>query len=432
MKTSSSLLVLGLTGTLLFAPVGPASAQLDKCQKSVAKEVLKLQNKITKALNKCADSVQAQVQRDKPLADVGAKCDKQLDKAINANNPSSAISKAMATLKQLGPGGGATCSDSDLFSLGYLPENAFGDRWTRLAAIAAWQAGGETATYGNPSMSLDLGSLSLASPDCPLCRRAAFPPCFTQTCQLAAGSGGATSTVATSIPLALTGASSTGRCDVPTVMDPGEVALITGPSQGFLPIEIGGGIFACVTPVSSMGVANCGGGFPTVDTHACADHIVEDGVDECETAAPVQFCGNDSNDATHAGTVQGGACFTLTLGAPADGASFSVVRNRIQVLLPGEYGSDGLPCTSDDEPAALAGPFNNLNTTGAVSAQVIDPDNDDAAGDLTAGPTSGSPTAVCAVAAQGALSGLTTVNSFSALHSLLGADSVSETSLICE
>ncbi len=431
MKTRSSLLVLALAGALLLMPAAPASAQLDKCQKSISKEVLKLQNQINKALNKCADSVQKQLEKDKPLTDVSGKCNAQLDKAINADNASSAISKAMGKLAELGPSGKATCSDSDLFSLGHLPENAFGDRWTKVAAIAAWQAGYDNASHGNPTMSFDLGSLSLAGPGCPLCLRAATPPCLMQTCKLAAGSGGPINTSGGPIPIVLNGAANAGRCDVPSIMDAGETAIVSGSQQGIVPIDVAGLANACIFSLTSLGVENCGGTLPTVDLHACTDHIVDGGVDECETGAPIQFCGNDVDDANHEGTVNGGMCTTLTLGPPADGSSFSLVRNRIQVILPGEEGPDGLACTLDDEPAMLVGPFNSPTTTGTASAQLIDPDNNDAAADLTTGLVIGSPVD-CNLGAQGDLSGSTTVSGFAALHALLGLDLTSRASLICE
>ena len=70
-------------------------------------------------------------------------------------------------------------------------------------------------------------------------------------------------------------------------------------------------------------------------------------------------------------------------------------------------------------------------TTGTASAQMIDPDNNDAAADLTTGRLIGSPVD-CNLGAQGDLSGSTTVSPFAALHALLGLDLTSLASLSCE
>lgn len=430
MNTRTSLLVLGLAGAVLFGPAAPVSAALDRCQKLVSKEVLKLERRIARALTLCADLVQAQVQKNKPIADVSTRCDRQLSRAVDAANGQSAISKALVNLRKIGPAGNARCSDSDLLSLGHLPENPFGDRWTRLAAIAAWQTAWENAVFGNATLVNAIQALVEAA-GCPLCSLVRAPPCRTQVCSLAAGSGGTTNGFA----FAFSGAAVAGGCDMPSIMPVGEFAAVTAPQQGILPIAIGGGIFVCVNAFRGVGVTNCGGTFPTVDTDVCTDHIVDEGGDECETAAgTAQFCAPDVVEGAgspHPGVTNGGPCLTLTTGAPATGATFLLITSRIQIILPSQKGADGVPCTADDTPASVARTMTLAQTTGTATSRVIDPNDNAGAADLTAGPTGGMLEPDCGAAASGDLSD-TSVNAFSALHSVLGLDQVAESSLICQ
>jgi hypothetical protein len=120
----------------------------------------------------------------------------------------------------------------------------------------------------------------------------------------------------------------------------------------------------------------------------------------------------------------------FTSNPPSAGETFSIATNRIQVILSTEVGGDGLPCTPDDTPAAVTPPATIPQTTGTATARVIDPDAVDLDPDATGGPVVGAPFD-CSVIASSNLSGGSTASSFSALHALLGADSVVESNLDC-
>jgi len=414
--------------------VSIAGATPDKCQKSISKEVLKLESKIVKGIVKGADAKQKADAKGDPLSDVTAKVNATLGKVIDVGNPKSAISKTLAKLASIGPSDKGTCSDAELYAQGYLPEGTFGDRWRKLAVIAAWSTAWQNAALGNATLALDYQELSEAG-GCPLCDLVASPPCATATCTLAGTSGSS----ANGIPFPITGALATGACNVPSIMAPGEFASIAGPQRSLDVLTVLPGVFACVETFTTMGVINCTGTMPTVDTDICTDHIVEDlggglFADECATGSGTQqFCGDPEPDTAHtlpAGALNGGPCITLTAGAPAPGEAFLIATNRIQVIIGAETGSDGLPCTADDTPAVVTPPATIPQTTGTASARVVDPDAVDSDPDATAGPVAGVPFD-CSVITSADLSGGSTVSSFSALHALLGADSLVETNLDC-
>ncbi len=426
----------------VIASATSAPAAIDKCQKAISKEILKLESKVVKSIVKGADAFQKAEAKGSAISSITGKVNDTLAKTIDTGNSKSAISKALTKLASIGPSDKATCSDTDLFTLGFLPEGLAGDRWRRLAVIAALQTGYNNAVLGNATLGNDYQAMVDAG-GCALCSMIATPPCVAQTCRLDPSSGGQTNGALGMTPVSTTGAVPITSCDVPSVMPAGEFATIGGPQSGIDPIFVvatpGSQLVACVTTLRTMGVANCvGGTMPSVDSHHCSDHIVEDIggiiVDECEDGSgTVQVALPDLDDPTHGGVVNGGGVSTFTANPPAAGESFVLTTNRIQLLVEtlGEFGPDGVPCSPDDTPAIVTPSAVQAQTTGTATSEVIDRDNVEGVGQTTTTTVTGTPFD-CSLTPSGVLSGGVTVSAFSALHATFGFDNAVNNSLICE
>ena len=429
-----------LGAAVAVATASPSSAVIDKCQKSISKEVLKLESKIVKSIVKGADTYQKAAAKGDPISGITGKVNDTLAKAIDVANPKSAVSKTMAKLSAIGPSDKATCTDADLFSLGFIPEGIGGDRWTRLAVIASLQTAYENAVLGNATFGADYQAMVDAG-GCSLCSILANPSCVDRTCTLDPASGGQTNSATGVVLTSTTGSVPVGSCNVPSIMPPGEFATIGGAQRGLDPIVVGGApgslVVACVTTLRTMGVQNCTGTMPSVDYDVCVDHTVEDIggilVDECETGGgSVQVALPDVDDPNHPGVVNGGAVVTFTTGAPSSGESFVVTANKIQVLLEslGEFGVDGVPCTPDDSPAISTPATVQMQTTGTATTEVIDSNNTEGNGLTTTTTVSGSPFD-CSATQTGGTTG-ETVSAFSALHAIFTFDQSVNNTLICD
>lgn len=435
-----------LAVSLVVVSAGPATAGLDKCQKSVSKEIGKLESKMLKALNKCADQYAKAVRKGNPISSIAGKCNDALSKTFDITNPKSKIAKAKDKLASLIPKG--KCTDEDLSNLGHLTENVWGDKWQRWALIAAWKSAYENALSANANL-VDIFEQTLATGSCGLCSLVSSPPCHAHNCILGAGSGGPVNTRVASplVTTNLTGAVPIASCNVPSVFPAGEIAIVGTPNRGIARIvDLLPGVHVCVTSFRAEGYINCLGaaGNPRVDTDICVDHLVQDlggGVfaDECETGAPTEVCQPDAADTDHAlapGEVNGGTCLNVTTNAATAGDAFFLATTRIQIVLAAEVGGDGEPCTFDDVPATVTAPATIPQTTGQAMARVIDPDAMDAAPDLIAGPVSGVAAPDCDVLQSSDSSGLETVSAAAALHGLEVAgtpyDTAFITRLVCQ
>ncbi len=444
-RMRTGLLVAILIGFVSVGLSGPVLGSIDKCQKAISKENQKLEAKMVKALNKCADNYQKAVKKGDPLSTITGKCNDALGKVFDIGNPSSTIAKAQGKLAGLVPG--EKCDDADLEGLGHLSEALFGDKWQRLVLIAAWKTAYENATLSNA----DLGNIFQEMVDaggCPLCSLVSSPPCHNHTCILGPGSGGPVNTVLAGVPSTiattnLTGATPISTCYVPSILGTGEYGIVSGAgSKGILPVlNLLPGVHVCVTSFRAEGYVNCIGpaGSPRVNTDMCVDHLVQDlgGVfaDECETGAPTEVCQPRLPDTDHVlapNEVNGGVCLNLTTSPAALGEAFFLSTTRVQVVLAGEVGGDGIACTADDNPATITAASTIPQTTGQATSRVIDSNAQDAWPDITVGPISGIPFN-CAQLFTGSTSGGKTVSAAAALHGLPGPlDSGFSTTLICQ
>lgn len=427
-STWGRLSVVGMAA-LAVALAAPSHASIDKCQKAVSGVHLKLEASITKALGKCADGYQKAVLKGDPVSSISGKCNDGLAKVIDLANPSSAMAKAKAKLADLVTKG--SCTDSDLQALGHLPASTLGDRWQRAVLISALDTAYTASLSANGSLVAIMNAINDAG-GCAQCAVVKNPPCFTHSCILDGTSGGSVKT-GPGAPLAfsISGAINIGVCNVPSLNPTNEYTVLGAPSKGFDAVTvIPGTAYACVTGFRTEGLMTCGGAAPRLDYSVCTDHIIEALGDECETAAPGQLCQPDTDDATHAGVVNGGPCLTPTSVAAANGDAFFLAVTRIQVLLASELGGDGLPCTADDAPASVAAATQIPQTTGSATATVIDANNTEGS-TITAGPLTGSPFS-CAGVVSSNTSGGKTVSALPALHALLGADLVTTNTLSCQ
>lgn len=441
------LVATGAFGCLLAVTAHSASAAIDQCQKAIAKEHAKLEAKMVKALNKCADNYQKAVKKGDPLSSVTGKCNDALDKAFNLSNGASAIAKAKAKLNGLV---GGKCTDpGDLAALGHLSQVLFGDRWQRHVLVSAWRVAYDNALAANANL-VNIMQQMAGAGGCALCSAVKGPPCHIHNCILGSGSGGPVnistgSGQVTLLTTNLTGAVPVAACDVPSVIPAGEVAVLGGPSRGIEPVlNVLPNIHVCVTGFRTAGYVNCVGaaGPPKVNTDICVDHIVEvlgaTVNDECETGATGEVCQPDTADTFHTlapDQVNGGSCLNLTTSPGVVGDAFLISTTRIQVINAslGETGPDGLPCTPDDTPATVTASATIPLTTGTASARVKQPHANLAAPDLTVGPFTGVPFPACNVLSSSDLSGGQTVNAAAALHGLPGPlDPAFSTKLICQ
>jgi len=413
----------------------PASAALDKCEKAISGVQQKLATSIEKALSKCADGYQAAVVKGKSIADVAAKCQGSLSKAVDFANSASAMGKSKLKLSDLITK--QTCTDLDLQALGHLPQSTFGDRWQRLVLIGAFDSAYSTNLKSVGPLVNIMRALSDAG-GCPLCDLVSNPPCFSHACILDNTSGGEVHTTGSPITFGLSGAISIGLCNVPSIFPSGEYAVLGTPAKGFDTVTvIPGTAYACVRAFRTEGYIACGGTAPKVNYTICQDHMVTDlggglFADECETTPPPagQFCAADTADAVHSGVINGGPCLQVTTAPAAPGDAFFLATTEIQVVLASELGPDGIACTDDDTPATPATPNALPQTTGSASALVKDANNT-AGVTINGGPLTGAPFN-CAQATTSNTSGGKTVSVLPALHGLLGNDLTTQNTLSCQ
>ena len=121
-KTGRFVSIASALTLALFALSSPASAQLDKCQKSIQKEMQKLEGKLQKGLQKCADGFRKDSVKGASLVKAAAKCEGQLGKDLGLGGTT--MGKAFSKLTGLTPG---TCSDASLQILGHLPAGSMGE-----------------------------------------------------------------------------------------------------------------------------------------------------------------------------------------------------------------------------------------------------------------------------------------------------------------
>ena len=416
------------------AVAAPSQASVGKCQKAVAGVHLKLEAAITKSLGKCADGYQKAVDKGDPLTDISGKCSDGLAKTIDLSNASSAMAKSKTKLADLVTKG--TCTDSDLQALGHLPVGTFGDRWQRNVLISALDTAYTASLSANGALVAILNEINDAG-GCPQCAKVTSPPCFAHSCILDGTSGGSVST-GPGPPLAFTiaGAINIGVCNVPSINNANEYAVLGSPSKGFdTVVVIPGTAYACVTAFRTEGILNCGGAAPRINYTICQDHIVtpigvDQFLDECETGAPTEICQADTDDTAHAGVLNGGPCLTGTAAAAAAGDAFFLATTKIQVVLQAERGPDLTPCTADDTVAAPAAANQIPQTTGTASASVLDANNVEGT-TINGGPLSGAPFN-CAEVFTSNTTGGKTVSALPALHALLGQDLTTTNTLSCQ
>ncbi len=434
MNSMRWMLLTAALGGLIAVPRS-VSADLAGCQKGISKEAQKLEAKVLKTFNKCADGYQKAVAKGDPLSDAASKCNEALGKVTDIGSADSAIAKAKVKLDGLVPGG--KCTDADLQSLGHLPEMQFGDKWQFWTLVAALQGAYEQAEKANSDFANIMDELEAAG--CSRCSIATTPPCHIHSCVLGPGSGGRVNVVAGVLTTySTTGVVNLQVCKVPGLTPTNEYLVAGGPSKGYNTVSLlGGAVFACVTGYRAQGYIVCGGSNPKVGTTTCQDHTVEAGTDECETGSPNQICQPDAVDIENPAITNGGACLTIGTSAAASGDAFVLSTTRIQLVLntPTEKGPDGIPCTADDNPSIPSTASTIPLTTGQASASVEDADDNDGdgtgAGPLNSAVLTGNPFD-CANLPSGSMSGAKLVGAFPSLNLLLGNDTATENTIICQ
>lgn len=424
---------LPVAAVAAMAIAAPSQASIDKCQKAIAGVHLKLEASITKALGKCADGYQKAIAKGDPLTDISGKCNDGLAKAIDLGNASSAMGKAKAKLADLQSKG--TCEDGDLQGLGHLPAGTFGDRWQRNVLISALDTAYTASLSANGALVQILNEINDAG-GCAQCAKVTSPPCFAHSCILDSTSGGSVATAGAPIAFSIAGAINIGVCNVPSINNANEYAVLGSPSKGFDTVTVIPGVaYACITAFRTEGILSCGGTAPRINYTICQDHIVTDigggiFVDECETGAPTEICQADTADATHSGVINGGPCLNGTPIAAAPGDAFFLATTKIQVVLEAEKGPDTIPCTADDTVAAPTAANQIPQTTGTASSQVLDANNTEAL-TINGGPLTGAPF-TCSQVFTSNTSGGKTVSALPALHALLGQDLTTTNTLVCQ
>jgi hypothetical protein len=281
-----SLLAAG--GLAVSLASGTALAQsltIDKCQKAIETEGVKIQGLILKALQLCKDKYRQTVvkvnksggslQLNVELPKATKACDTALAKTIgipggNLNTlgaPPSQVQKTYAKLNTLVSGG--KCTNADLAALGHLPQAAYGDAWIRWVITAMLKAAYEKQIWlvadtpgimnsfcdanGNGTTGEPAGTTG----DCPTCCKLNQSPCYKMNCRLGAGSN-TTVNLLESAPLTLplTGELVSEYCVFPDFIG-SDIAVVGNPSRTVNVLNLGG-TAACVSMVRAQGFIKCG------------------------------------------------------------------------------------------------------------------------------------------------------------------------------
>jgi hypothetical protein len=391
---------LALTIALAVCMTAPTFADIVKCQQGIEKNGTKLQASILKALAKCKDGYRKAVVAGAPLATPAGACQLGLDKAVNAGNVASAISKTKTGLEKLVPPLGSACADKDLAALGYPTTNPFGDRWLRLVLMSALKGAYDTQQQlisDLPNILSDLGTNG-----CALCTQLSNqPPCVSTVCDVDSTptTGSNFETIVLTAPTGgvISGNTVVAGCEWPGITQ-NEIYLLGGPNIGLKPTVVLGNT-VCNTSFRTLGVLSCAGStMPKVSYTACQDSDTTDS-DECTGT----ICQDPPNGTT------GGACITYpALPASTQGDAFILSTTRLRVST--AVGGDGVACTPDDTyiqtPAAVI-----PTTTGTATATVLDYNNSNGS-TQTEGPTSGTTGPSCAAARSGSSAGLVLAGAF--------------------
>lgn len=444
--------VLTATATaLLFSLVVASPAvgapDLRKCSKDIGKEGQKLQKDIIKRFSKCYDAYQKEVAKAEKkgtpvdVDKAAASCEKQLGKAIGGAGSNSKADKAFTKLtSNVFP---KKCDDSHLQLLGHLPTATFANRWAAYVIVTSLQLAYEQQITHTRDFVNVMQTLADAS-GCPTCATLTTAPCQEHACTyLSAGSSNATvELTGLTIPVNLLGVTTWKICNtaagnlLPGITNTNEYPVFGSTGKQIQAASIPGVGFACVKAIGAEGFISCGASNANlhVDYLACQDHNT-DGVSNPAGATTSGACSGvclasteDTGQAgtglsAHPGVINGGVCTDYTASLAVPGDSFINNTTQIAVVLNGELGPDGIPCTNDDTNASPGTPATTSLTTGTAESQIIDADDIDLNA-LTAGPLTGAPFN-CANIQSSNLSGARVVGAFTALHSLtLGASAL--------
>jgi hypothetical protein len=313
-----------------------------------------------------------------PTATAATHCNVQLVKSLTFPDPmnSSAMQQAKNGLSFLTSGTNPACTDADLVALGHLPEGTFGDRWQRWVMIA--RLGGALNELAQLAADTTAAFKAMnAAGGCPLCARVATPPCFQQSCALAAGTT-ATAHAPASFSIALVGEIPLDVCRDDTVL-PNEFVLVGRPAKT-LNRALVFSTNVCIRLTGAEGYVACAGSTaPKVSYVACQDHLVNaPDVDEC--AGVGVSCGASRSDPIpeHAGAENGGPCFDFNPASPAAGAGLALATIEMTLIDSAQRGADGIACTDDDlapEPLVLTVPLTTATAQGFVFDAVASPGN---------------------------------------------------------
>jgi hypothetical protein len=294
-----SLLAAG--GLAVSLASGTALAQsltIDKCQKAIEKEGVKIQAMILKALQLCKDKYRQTVvkvnksggslQLNVELPKATTACDAALAKTIgvpgglNSSTPTTQVQKTYAKLAALVPGG--KCTNADLAALGHLPEAAYGDAWIRWVITAMLKAAYEKQiwlvadtpgimnAFCNANGNLTSGEPAGPTGDCPTCCNLKQSPCYKMNCRLGLGSQTDLTLLdytpppppppvppsPLSLTLPLSGELVAEYCVYPDFIGT-DIAVVGNPSRTVNVVNIPGGTKACVSMVRAEGFIKCGG-----------------------------------------------------------------------------------------------------------------------------------------------------------------------------
>jgi hypothetical protein len=417
MMKRTGMTVAAAALAILFGSSGVATAQLDKCQKNIQKNVGKAQAKIVKGLSKCLDTKAKNDAKGTPCADSAAACQKELDKI----NP--LISDTIATLN-----GDSACSDENLIDLGHLPKGSFGDRFGRALMASAVRNSYYQLLDMVEGAAGEFQDMAECG-GCAGCATYASPPCARHACVLTTdGSTGAVVNLqgGGTISVPLSPAVVYEICNIPSIS--GDLIVLGGPDRSLdVAVVAAGSIEVCVTNMRTEGMINCTGaaGMPSVNYTACIDHT-GDGTDDSECTETL--CTSAADDFAHGEPAQtGGTCVQYTTSAGSVGRVFALFTNQLTIVDPsaGEDGADGVLCTPDDT-ATPGAPAQIALTTGMTESEVLDANNGEGA-TITASLT-GAPYADCDPIKASNLAGVSLVGSFPVVHSLCLAGNCDDSS----
>lgn len=419
---ASALAAGGLAMVLAVGSAGAAGPDIAKCQSGIQKNAQKLQGIILKGLTKCTDFYRKALVANQPLSTPGAACQTQLAKITDITNTASALAKTKAALDKLTLPT-QSCGDSQLFTLGHFPTAQFGDRWARIVLLGALK--GAYATQNGAVAQLAETMNKLAANGCTECAKFVTPPCQVHACALGGGTGATTIVGGSPLPVTLGGSQFFEFCEFPGVLTNELAVFSSNPAKNFQPAVVLPGVTVCTTTYRTVSIINCTGGtLPSIDISTCQDsNIAAPDSNECPSPSANTFCQPNPNTST------GGACVTLTTGAPAAGRSFAIATSILRIST--ANGPDTVVCTPDDTYLS-ADPATIPVTNGTATAQVLDYGNVDG-NTQTAGPVSGIASPSCAQLRSSNVSGGKLVTAFpnaDTTGSPLG-DTVTSLSLVC-